>query len=1014
MTPGPPLGSLCLRIPAFPFGEIMKKLKTGILLLAVMAGCAGPSYKLNLKPYTLEAVDFPLPSGLRILFQEDHSEPTVYVTALVGVGSTAEPPGKEGMAHLVEHLCFKARHGDKPEVWDEIRQLGAANFNAFTTQEITQYLTPAPKEALIPLLEIEAQRMIDPVEGVTEEELKSEREVVRNELRLRMENGGGAAFGLADEMLYPATHPYHRSVIGTHESLDNITLADVREFVKKWYRPDNITIVVTGDFDRKDAGALISKSFPRQLVAAPNSTDAKLTLVTPKPRLAGPSDEPPPPADKTIRHIKGPVPATEVILAWSLPGGYRPNQPLMEVTANSMASALSSTLYPEDSRTASNDKVDGIGCFAQAQPLATSTYCFITLTEGQDPEKIANLALDGLVEMWNSDNEDGAEFGIGEDRVHLPGQRKLFAIARGEYQAEIFRQSAALERAQQIAQYMHYTAKPDYFTKSIEEVGKINSFDARNLAFKYLTRDRAVRLVVEPYDTKEKQVGSIASDTGSSYAGAILKEDSKSMVDYAHITNDQIAATALPPDVSKIKELTLSNGLHVRLAKHGAAPFVSVGLYTRGGSDTTTPPHLPDFAFSDFDAPDPGRLAASWFGGGSGANRLLGISAPSGNLSAALDMVYKRVSTTRSVWTRRRFERSEEVVKRRIKTDEKRPAVWARRALFNLLIPGSPQGQPMDWKTLEKLDAGDYEAWLKQSLAPKNAELLVVGDIDLAEAEKEVTAIWSKWRAKDPGAPLPGYKKYDTLPSRQIALIDDQDATQANVTIACHLQPGALKAGAAKDTLTNMLSQDLFIAIRKRAGASYGVYAQEISLGENSLMVVGGAIQNDKAIPGIRTILERMAELKAGKIDKLKLTETKWSIAGKTHSQNQSNDEMMYTLIDLIDTGSPVESLSTYPKRLAAVSTKEISDVLEPCVGHEVITVTGPARLLRPGLETLKMPIEVVDWKKGADSTTHVESKLDPPAPASTSTPAPVATPKPVATAKPAATPAPKPAPKKK
>src|SRR5207253_10647542 len=81
----------------------LRKIRLPLLLAAVFAGCAGPSvsYKLNLKPYQLDAVDFPLPSGLRILFQEDHREPTVLVTALHGVGSTSEPPGKEGMAHLI-------------------------------------------------------------------------------------------------------------------------------------------------------------------------------------------------------------------------------------------------------------------------------------------------------------------------------------------------------------------------------------------------------------------------------------------------------------------------------------------------------------------------------------------------------------------------------------------------------------------------------------------------------------------------------------------------------------------------------------------------------------------------------------------------------------------------------------------------------------------------------------------------------------------------------------------------
>lgn len=947
--------------------------RAALALAVIASGCVagGPSvsYKLNLKPYQLDMTDFAFPSGLRILFQEDHSEPTVLVTALYGVGSTSEPQGKEGMAHLVEHLCFKARHGNKPEVWDHMRQLGASNFNAFTTQDITQYYMGAPKEALLELLQIEALRMIDPLAGVTEEELKTEREVVRNELRLRIENEPGAGFELASEMLFPKSHPYHRSVIGSHESLDNITLADAKAFTDKYYRPENVTIVVTGDFNRAEAGAMIGKTFPKKLVAAPGAAaDAPLALVTPKPRITGPSEEPPPPADKSVRHIKAPVASTQVILAWTMPGAYRENQPLMEVTASALSSAVGSLLYP-DSSLAADDEIEGLGCGANPQPLATTVYCFIELIEGQEADVIAKKALDGLVEMWNTDNQDGLTIQISaEDYIKLPGQRQLFNAARSQYQAQLFRRSASLDRAVEIAQYMHYTAKPDYFASSLNEIAKVNSFDARNLAYKYLTRERAIVLVLDPFDAKEKPVSAIAADSGSSYAGAILSEGSKSIVDYSKVTPAQIAALGRAPDVSKIKEMTLANGLKVTLAKHGAAPFVTVGYFSHGGSETVRPAHFTDFAFSDFTAQDPGQIAADWFGTDFGDGQILGVEAPSGNVDAAIDLVRDRVTSTVSAWDRKRFTRTSDVLKRRIKTEEKRPEIWADRALWNLLLPGNPRGVPYDWAALEKLDNSHYERWWKDVFAPKNSHLFVVGDIDLELAEKTVTSMFGTWRAADAGGELPGYKPVTAKPVRQIAMIDDKDATQASLTVGCHLTKKDVATDAAKDVLSAMLSQDLFVAIRKRAGASYGVYASDFALGETSLMVVGGAIQNDKAVPGLRTILDRMGELKSGKVDPLRLTETKWSLAAATRTANQSNQELLFRLVDLSASKRPLATLTTYPERLAKVTEKDIAAILEPCAGHEIVTVTGPAKALKPSLESLKMPIEDVDWKKGSDA----------------------------------------------
>ena len=148
-------------------------------LLCVLAGCGGPSYTLKLKPYSLQAKDFPLPSGLRVIFQEDRSQPSVVVTAVYDAGGSSDPRGKEGLAHVIEHLWFRAQHDGALPVKERITDLGGV-FNAFTSSEETVFITHAPADALIPLLRLEALLMMDPMAGVTEEALGVERQVVRH------------------------------------------------------------------------------------------------------------------------------------------------------------------------------------------------------------------------------------------------------------------------------------------------------------------------------------------------------------------------------------------------------------------------------------------------------------------------------------------------------------------------------------------------------------------------------------------------------------------------------------------------------------------------------------------------------------------------------------------------------------------------------------------------------------------------------------------------------------------
>ncbi|MEY3212689.1 MAG: hypothetical protein RIT28_3170, partial [Pseudomonadota bacterium] len=149
-----------------------------------------PSLDLALDQYDIGISDYTFPSGLRILFQEDHSQPIVSITMVIDRGSSHDPVGKEGIAHLVEHLWFRSVHGTLPKVWDVLEEFGA-NLNASTASDWTNYMTVAPKDALVPLLKMEAMRLTEPVIGVVEQDVATEREIVRNELRMRYENSSG-------------------------------------------------------------------------------------------------------------------------------------------------------------------------------------------------------------------------------------------------------------------------------------------------------------------------------------------------------------------------------------------------------------------------------------------------------------------------------------------------------------------------------------------------------------------------------------------------------------------------------------------------------------------------------------------------------------------------------------------------------------------------------------------------------------------------------------------------------
>src|SRR4051812_23316229 len=200
------------------------------LIAVSFAGCAAAGLPDNpvLKPYDLKQTDFPLKSGLRIVVQEDHSAPVVALVSAYTVGSSDDPKGREGLAHLVEHLAFRTHFADDAPIWDHVKRMGA-DFNATTQWDFTNYYTIVPKAELKHALQIEAWRLARIVDGVTPEVFATEREVVRQEYRLGTETGvGGKVFDLLAGALFPAGHSLSRRVGGTHESISATTLDDAK------------------------------------------------------------------------------------------------------------------------------------------------------------------------------------------------------------------------------------------------------------------------------------------------------------------------------------------------------------------------------------------------------------------------------------------------------------------------------------------------------------------------------------------------------------------------------------------------------------------------------------------------------------------------------------------------------------------------------------------------------------------------------------------------------------------
>lgn len=230
-----------------------------LALAALVCAAASPAARAQTKVPRLDYRERTLSNGLRVLSAVDKSSPTVAIQVWYKVGSKDDPEGRSGFAHLFEHIMFKSTKNMKSEMMDRLTEdVGGMN-NAFTADDVTVYFEVVPSNYLETLLWAEADRLSTLT--VDDANYKSERDVVKEEFRERvLAPPYGKLFYLIEQKSF-SKHPYRRPGIGSIEDLDAASTEDVRAFHATFYRPDNATLVVVGDFDPKQFDAWVDKYF---------------------------------------------------------------------------------------------------------------------------------------------------------------------------------------------------------------------------------------------------------------------------------------------------------------------------------------------------------------------------------------------------------------------------------------------------------------------------------------------------------------------------------------------------------------------------------------------------------------------------------------------------------------------------------------------------------------------------------------------------------------------------------
>jgi zinc protease len=894
---------------------------------ALSCGTAPLRWDSGIKPFKFDLWDVHCPSGLRVIFERAPGTQTAAIAAVVGAGAVEDPPGREGLAHLVEHLTFRTHAPDEPALWPRLWALGAS-FNAATDFETTTYHELFPATRLADAVATEARRLADPLAGVDEAVFAVERDVVRNELRERNETHSfGAAWAGAFRAAFPESHPFHRDLAGSHESTSALTLADARAYVRAHYRPDNITMVVVGDLELSQVETFVRAMLPRALYGDP----ARPRPVPPPPR--SPAAPPEPPEERALRRERAPVPAPELWIAWPLPGGFG-----RELRIAEMWSALTGSNFHWGRF--KNDDIAQVNLVSWPGVEASLFICRVVLTKGDHPEEVLREVVKEL--PW-----------IGGDEVYL--EERVRHMKLGLLRELAFDAENPVERAMERSAYAHRTGRASAYGPMIEEVQSITGDAAREFAERYLTADRARAVLIEPLAADARPPRPIPAAQ-----------------DLATLTGKQ----PLPPetwqDLARVRHLagmrraTLDNGLEVVAVPRPGASVVTAELAFHVDRTTTVSgiDQAADVAHDLRLEESPGDFGIG-FGVDFGDDlATFAVRAGAANLPRALDMMSFAARSLSVDWPSDKFRDVRAPLWRRL---EAQPEVRGERAVWGAMFGGHPFGHVATVDEIAAHKAGEIEAWIESVVRPGNGLLVVVGDVPpddaVAAARDALSRLGGRKGAIAAPAAVPpraGGLALAALDGDKGAIVTHRPgASQAEIELRCLMPPADLPQSIVYDVLADLVGAWLTDDLRHRYGSTYGVHASASTLrGGTSYLRIQANVDNGRLPVAVRELRGFWRRFVAEGVPADVVRRARDSeLVGRLRNY-ETSQAVARALVWRWNAGWPLETIDEVPAEIASVSPAQIDAAVRACAGNLVLGITGDEGVIRAALAAPEAPAD--------------------------------------------------------
>ncbi len=747
----------------------MKKFLVTLLAIASFIACEKsseektPELSINYKKIELE-------NGLDVIFHVDKSDPVVAVELMVHVGSAREIEGRTGFAHLFEHLLFlESENLGKGGLDKMSARIGGSGANGSTSRDRTNYLQTVPKDALEKMIWAEADKLGWFINTVTDPVLAKEKQVVKNEKRQSVDNRPyGHNQYVIGKNLYPKDHPYNWQVIGSLEDLQNATLQDVKTFFKKWYVPNNSTLVLSGDIDIKQATKWVHKYFDE----IPKGEE--IPALEKRPGIVKET--------KLLYYEDNFARVPQLTMVWPTVPSYHQDSYALEVL----------TQYLTDGKSAPLNQV-----LIDELELTSNTSMFNYISELAGQTQLS-------VRAFNGKNLDEVKTGIekGFEKFEKEGisEKDLNRIKAGQETDFYSSLSSVLGKGTGLASYNTYTGNPGFVTEDIKKTLAVTKEDVMMVYNKYIKNKNYIATSFVPKNfaelaLKNSELANVVEE--KIITGAEENFNPKIAATYVK-TPSSFDRSVEPPygeaptlSVPKVYENKLKNGLKIFGIQNSEIPLVRFNLTIDGGQLLESMDKL-GVANLTADLLNKGtknktvkeleekiqELGASIYIYSSKENITISGTTLAKNYNKTLALAQEMLLEPR--FDEKEFDLLKKAAIASLRQQEASPNAVARNA-YNQLIYGKENIRSKNTlgtiSSVASISLGDIKNFYNNYISPSVSKMLVVGDISEENVIASLSSLNSNWKTKE--VIIPEYKTPDAPTKPAVYFYDIPNAKQS-------------------------------------------------------------------------------------------------------------------------------------------------------------------------------------------------------------------------------------------